>query len=82
MEEYHEGKCNNPNNIVSFSYVAAYISIGYHVTLCERVSKDSIWRILNGDVTMNIYTQETGRNNTKFTTILSSTELLSYTYRF
>ena len=82
LEKYHEGKCNNPNNIVSFSYVEASISIGYHFTLWERVSKDSIWKIISGDVTMNINTPGTGRNNTKFTTILSSTELLSYTYRF
>jgi len=37
-----EGKCNNSYNLESVSYTDTVLSIGTHITLWERVSKDSI----------------------------------------
>ena len=88
LEDTLEGKCNNSYNLESVSYTDTVLSIGTHITLWERVSKDSIWSIFAMDFATIISLYRDDELKTvdgkyaNFNTTLTSTEILSYTYRF
>ena len=56
-----EGKCNNSYNLESVSYTDTVLSIGTHITLWERVSKDSIWQFFGMKI---VFESQLFRDNT------------------
>ena len=88
LEDTLEGKCNNSYNLESVSYTDTVLSIGTHITLWERVSKDSVWSIFSMDVASITSLYKDDKLKTvdgkyaNFNTTLTATEILSYTYRF
>ena len=88
LEDTLEGKCNNSYNLESVSYTDTVLSIGTHITLWERVSKDSIWSIFAMDFATIISLYRDDKLKTvdgkyaNFNTTITATDILSYTYRF
>ena len=84
----HEGKCNNPNNLESVAYKEAVISAGGTLTLWERISKDSIWRLVTFNMAQlnSLYKHDKlktldGKYG-RFESSLDGTDIITYTYRF
>tara|TARA_B100001123_G_scaffold68415_1_gene76393 strand:- start:69 stop:992 length:924 start_codon:yes stop_codon:yes gene_type:complete len=84
----HEGKCTNPNNLENIAYKEIIASYGGHFTVWERISKDSAWQILSIDNVqiMSFYKDEKVKTldgrYARFTTGLSGSDIITYTYRF
>ena len=88
LAKSHEGKCNNPNNLESVAYKEIIGSTGVHVTFWERISKDSIWTFFSFDIAQITSFYKDDKLKTldgryaRFSTGLTGTDILTYTYRF
>ena len=79
----HDGECVGKTEIDSASIGKWGATINFHVTLWERFTKDSIWKILSWtNAQINNDLKLKNHNDLKYT-ISSGTEIfISYTYRF
>jgi hypothetical protein len=84
----HGGKCVGKTEIDSASSKGFGLASIGHVTLWERVTKDSIWRVGSGEAGLNLTDTADAlklKNHDKNLSVLlgsSSIETISYTYRF
>jgi hypothetical protein len=84
----HGGECVGKTEIDSASSKGFGLASIGHVTLWERVTKDSIWRVGSGEAGLNLTDTADAlklKNHDKNLSVLlgsSSIETISYTYRF
>ena len=84
----HEGKCVNSNRLTYINFVEGSFSMAGHLTIWERVSKDSVWALIALDYTSilsvgsNKSLETESGEKAKFSTESIAYDIFSYTYRF
>ena len=85
---FHEGECVGKTEIDSAEAKGFGVASIGHLTLWERVTKDSIWKFGSGELGSNLTDTadalklKNHDKNISVSIVSSSLEFISYTYRF